>query len=315
MLAPFAALLPRASGIPYARLEQAAKILRLDPASYQPAEGVEYRLTEPSLFLWQIVFDGGHLVEGLVGLFPLDRLVPHESTTPQAVSRSRHPVQIRPVMALTEESLPSLERIGPATVFEGDHRHMVTPVAVDDFEPPSAVIADGHHRVEAALREGGDPMIMTMLVSSDGTHLNAGAFHRVFERVSSLPAVLEGCEVVSEPPEAALAAGRIGVVSGQGSIGIDPTGAARQLPDLMVGLPAGLAARLVLPALGLAEHDARYMGDLAAALEASEAGTAVVLPPSQVSAVISAARTGVSLPPKATRFRPKPIRGFLMRPL
>ncbi len=278
-------------------------------------QGIEYDLTSPSLFRWDITFDEGKRVAGLVGLYPLDLLIPHESTTPQAVFRPRHPVQIRPVMALVAEPLPPLEALGPEIVFEGNHRHAVTPVRGDGFEPAAAVIADGHHRVAASLREGGDPTIMTMMVSSAGAGLDAGAFHRVFPQGSQLPEAIEGCTVVEESPQAAVAAGRIGVASAAGSIGIDTTPAASEFPAFLSGLPAGLASRIVLPALGLNEDDASYVGDLDAAIANAVAGTSVVLPPSRVEAVIAAARESFPLPPKATRFRPKPIRGFLMRRL
>ena len=313
MLAPFSALLPRVSDVEYWALERAAKVLRVDPARYQSVEGVEYDLTEPALFHWGIHFDDESHVEGLVGLFPLDRLIPHEATKAGAIHRPRHPIQIRPVMALVDDPLPALEPTGEPVEFHGVHHQVITPVAPVSLDLSRAIIADGHHRVAAALRDGGDPMIMTMVVNSQQADLDAGAFHRVFASRVALPDTIAGCEVVHESPLDAIHAGRMAVVTNVESIGVAVTDEA--VPDVLRGLPAGLASRYVFPGLGLDEADARYVEDIRRALAAVEnGGTAVLLPPSRVQSVMRAAVDGVALPPKSTRFRPKPIRGFLMRP-
>jgi len=314
MLAPFAALVAHTSDVEYWALERAAKALRLDPARYQSVEGVEYDLTEPSLFRWEIRFEEGRYVQGLVGLFPLDQLIPHEGTTAALQARPRHPVQIRPVTALVEEPLPDLQPIGESVHFRGSHHHTVTPVGAVAFAPSRALIADGHHRVAAALRDGGDPSIMTMMVSTAGIELDAGAFHRVFASEVELPKAIVGCEVVPEPTLDSIHAGRIAVATPRGSIGV--TVVDNDMPEFLDGLPAGLASRFVLPALGLSEADASYVDDVRHALAAvDEGGTAVILPNSDVPALMQAVAAGLTLPPKSTRFRPKPIRGLLMRPL
>ncbi len=285
----------------------------MDPARYQSVEGVEYGLTDPALFHWGIHFDDKRHVEGLVGLFPLDRLIPHEATTTAVVDRPRHPVQIRPVMALVDKPLPVLEPIGEPVQFHGMHHQVITPVAPVSFDLSQAIIADGHHRVAAALRHGGDPMIMTMVVNSEQADLDAGSFHRVFASEVGLPDTIPGCEVVDESPLDAIHAGRMAVVTSAGSIGVAVTNEAA--PEVLRGLSAGLASRYLLPGLGLTEGDAVYVGDIRRALAAvDQGGTAVLLPPSRVRSVMRAAVDGVALPPKSTRFRPKPIRGFLMRP-
>jgi len=307
-------LLPRSSEIEYPALERAAKALRTDPARYQSVEGVEYDVTEPSLFRWNIHFGAGRLVEGVVGLFPLDRLIPHEATTVSRPMRPRHPVQIRPVMALVDEPLPTLEPRGNGVHFHGTQHQIVTPVDPVSFAPEHVIIADGHHRVAAALWEGGDPFIMTMIVNAGRTDLGAGAFHRVFPDSVKLPDAIPGCDVIREDPLLSIRAGRIAVVTRDGSIGIAVTDGDH--PQALRGLPAGLAARYVLPGLGLDETDARYVDDPTDVLAAVDEGaTAIMLPPSDVPSVMRLALDGVVLPPKSTRFRPKPIRGFLMRPL
>jgi len=314
MLAPFAALLPCGSNIEYSALERAAKALRVDPTTYQSVEGVKYQITEPTLFRWTIHFGTGRRVEGIVGLFPLDQLIPHEGTTSSLSRRPRHPVQIRPVMALVNEPLPTLEPTGDGVDFHGIDHQIVTPVQPVSFAPERAVIADGHHRVGAAMREGGDPLIMTMIVSADRTDLGADAFHRVFSHSVSLPDAIPGCEVNREPPLDSIHAGRMAVVTQDGSIGISVVD--DDAPQVLRGLPAGLAARYVLPGLGFDEADARYVYDIRRALAAVDEGaTAVLLPPSDVSSVMRMAVDGMVLPPKSTRFGPKPARGLLMRPL
>lgn len=270
-------------------------------------------MTEPSLFRWEIRFEAGRYVQGLVGLFPLHQLIPHEGTTAALQTRPRHPVQIRPVTALVDEPLPDLQPIGGSVHFHGSHHHTVTPVAAVAFAPKRALIADGHHRVAAAMRDGGDPNIMTMMVSTGGVELEAGAFHRVFATEVELPGAIAGCEVVRESTLDSIHAGRIAVVTPRGSIGV--TVVDKDMPEFLGGLPAGLTSRFVLPALGLSEADASYVDDIRHALAAvDEGGTAVILPNSEVPAIMQAVAAGLTLPPKSTRFRPKPIRGLLMRP-
>ncbi len=83
---------------------------------------------------------------------------------------------------------------------------------------------------------------------------------------------------------------------------------------LLRGLPAGLSTRYVAAPLGLAEEDATYVDDIRVALQRVDSGsTAILLPRSDVGAVVKAARVGLPLPPKSTRFRPKPIRGLMLR--
>lgn len=313
MLAPFAALLPRQPDASYDDLERAAKALRADPGNYQPVAGVSYELQSEALFAWEIEQDGVVAVRGLVGVWPLEGLIPHEQTTSAALTRPRHPVQIRPVMALVDDELPATEPSGPPRSFGTTHRHTVTPVRAPAFAPSQPVIADGHHRVAAARRVGGDPGIMVMMVSTAGATLQAGAFHRAFAHPVPIPSSIEGARLVEEEPDAALAGGRLAIVTPDGSVGVevDPD----RLRPHTAGIPAAEAHQVVLPALGLDEADAVYLDDVDAALAAAQYGTAVLLSGARVEAVVAAARAGSILPPKSTRFRPKPVRGFLMRPL
>jgi hypothetical protein len=313
MLAPFAALLPRRSGVPYGDLERAAKALRVDPARYQSVDGVEYDLHSPALYRWVITTPDGARTVGLVGVFPLDRLIPHEATTAAAATRPRHSVQIRPVMALIDEPLPPMTDLDVSVRFGTQYAHSLTPVSVGLPVADTAVIADGHHRVAAARRVGGDPGIMTMLVHRGTAVFTAGAFHRVFAVPVRPPLQIPGARLVSESPMESLAAGRVSIATPDGSVGveIDPSAVT---PETR-GIPAGMVAQVVLPSLGLREEDAIYLEDTRTALEAAHYGTAILLPGADVASVVKAARTGFMLPPKSTRFRPKPARGFLMRPL
>lgn len=314
MLSPFTPLLPRSlDGIGYEDLARAAKALRVDPEGYRPVDGVEYVEGTHAVWQWDMGAEGGPQVRGLLGLFPLADLVPHEATTPAALTRPRHPVQIRPVMALVDDVLPELAPIGDPVVFQGRITHRVTPVATEGMALRDAVIADGHHRTAAALRAGGDPSIMVLVVSSTTAALDAGSFHRAFAHPVELPASIEASVIVREDPFAALAAGRIGVVTPAGSIGIDPG----ESPSALAyrGIPAGWVHHALLPVLGLDEDDAIYLDDPAAAASAGHYGTGILLPPSDGGAVVAAARSGLALPPKATRFRPKPLRGLAMRRL
>lgn len=295
----------------YEDLTRAAKELRVDPARYQPVAGIEFETGARALYRWQITPDDGPEVVGLLGVHPIDELIPHEATTAAALTRPRHPVQIRPVMALVDSPLPSMRPIGSPRVFIGTHRHSVVPVETEEFDTTGAVIADGHHRTAAARRTGGDPGIMTLVVSTAAATLEAGSFHRVFANPVRLPASLDGVTLIDEPPSDSLAAGRIAVVTPRRSCGL----VFDRVPPELDGLPAGLVHSLVLPALGLDERDAVYLDDVDAAVSAAQYGTALLLPGSSLDAVVRAARSGVALPPKATRFRPKPMRGLVMRRL
>lgn len=314
MLSPFIPLLPRSlDGIGYEDLARAAKALRVDPEGYRPVNGVDYVEGPNAVWQWEMISDAGPQVSGLLGLVPLDELIPHEATTPAALTRPRHPVQIRPVMALVDEVLPRCAPIGDPVVFEGRITHRVTPVASEGLTLRDAVIADGHHRTAAALRAGGDPHIMALVVSSTTEALDAGSFHRAFAHPVELPAAIEGTVVIQEDPFAAIDAGRIGVVTPAGSIGIDP--GEGSMARAFRGIPAGWVHHVLLPVLGLEEADAVYLDDPAAAAAAGHYGTGILVPPSDSAAVVAAARSGLVLPPKATRFRPKPLRGLAMRRL
>ena len=89
----------------------------------------------------------------------------------------------------------------------------------------------------------------------------------------------------------------------------------------MLGLPAPLrrigasvAQHLLYPALGLDDSDAAHYSTTAGARHALTAGDgALLLPRVAVADIVAAARTGVLLPPKGSRFRPKPLRGLVLR--
>jgi hypothetical protein len=312
MLSPFSPVVPLSNTASYDELTRAAKSLRVDPAGYRPIAGIEYGRGPESLYRWEMESEHGLDLVGLLGIVPLDALIPHESTTAAALTRPRHPIQIRPVMALVDGALPDMEVIGPSRTFAGRVRHTVTPVTADVRGLTSAVIADGHHRTAAAIREGGDPGIMALLVGTETATLTAGAFHRVFAHPAPISSALSDLAHVIEAPADALAAGRIAIVSGEWDLGVVPAG---PIGERYAGIPAGWVHHDLLPRLGLDESDAVYLDDVPSALAAARYGTAILLPGSDVDAVVAAARSGLALPPKATRFRPKPLRGFMMRAL
>ena len=158
--------MPATTDATYEGLAAAAKTLRVDPAGYRPDGGVQFERAEEALYRWEISDGRRTLVVGLLGVFPLRDLIPHEATTAAVLTRPRHPVQIRPVMALVDGDLPAMTPSGPSRSFDGGFRHQITPVDARTDAITDAVIADGHHRTAAALREGGDPGIMTRMVAS-----------------------------------------------------------------------------------------------------------------------------------------------------
>ena len=80
--------------------------------------------------------------------------------------------------------------------------------------------------------------------------------------------------------------------------------------------PAAVAQALLYPLIGLQEHEAVHAGTVEEALaDVPPSGGALLLPPVEIAGVIAAARSGTLLPPKASRFRPKPLRGMVLRPV
>jgi len=301
--------------------------------------GLLRRFDEPSLLRYE-VGDGSQVTVGVVGLLDAaDRdspLLPHEETVPAETSqrrstRTRAAADVQPIVVMTAADLTVPEPSGEGIVLRlGRWEHRVSPIAAADTAAIRAsmarrplVIADGHHRgrVAAEHPSGPESAVLAWVVPAHG--LRAGAFHRCFERIEApSPERVAGAfrveSAVRERPRPV--AGSLVWVPG------DPGGEPLRLTPLPAALEglapaargsmAAVARHALWPLLGVGEHDAVYVAsaeDLVTGV--GPGGGGFLVPGMPVRSIVAAAGAGVLLPPKATRFRPKPVRGAVIRPL
>ena len=327
MLFPFPGLVFGARG-PFASADASARSRRFRGAvrRYHSPEEVRRAMAEagllqvdqPVLFEYRIEHAGGRVVSGIVGEAPVAELVPHEEVRRRLTPAA--PVEIRPLLAISRAPLPRLAPRGePVTVTESWRRHSVIPVAPPDgaVDLGPLVLADGHHRSQAVAQTfGPGARTMTMVVGDAGRSLEVGSFHRRFARAASLPPRAgEVFEVEptkrTTPDEGAL----IWVEGGGRRYLLRPRlRAVAGIPSNLRRSGAAVAARLLYPLVDVTEEAARYFATARGALSRLAPGEGVVLlPPTAMESVLTAALEGAPFPPKATRFRPKPLRGVVLR--
>ena len=293
---------------------------------YQPAQALADAVADgqvdvdeaPGLYRYEIHGLGDPLV-GVVGLIAIADLLPHEGVRRKRQGRRRDLFEIRPILVIADGEVEvgapgrSVLEIAGA---ETSHRILQVSPGDVSIPPPPYVIADGHHRTQVALRDGGVQTILAMVVGRGGRGLRAGSFHRRFRVMPPLPGDV-GDDFVIDPAAAPVpVSGAITLVSADGSaVALRPRQEAlRRLAGPVRGFGSAVAAALLYPHLGITEEDATYARTIEAAVGDLEPGSgALLLPPSTPAAVVAAARAGVELPPKATQFSPKPARGALMR--
>jgi hypothetical protein len=355
MLAPlcgFVATGPPGNGVPHVDLGPARRVaVRLNRAPagrrYHPRalledavrRGILSPLDEPSLFRYE-VRDGTRSTVGVVGVIdtndPARPLLPHEETIPAEISqrrssRTRAAADIQPIVVVTTAEFPVLETSGPTLVIDrGATEHRVTAVAPETHEPLNAalaghplVIADGHHRARVASEHDSGPeaAILAWVVPADG--LGVAAFHRCFEHAPAPSADLMSDAFRTaglDRSQPRLTPGSL--VWWPGDPEVPPLRLIPR-PEAIADLPpparrsmAAVARHALWPLLGLDEKDAAYVAspdDLVSG--AAPGGAGFLLPGMATADVVAAAAAGVLLPPKATRFRPKPARGAVIRPL
>jgi uncharacterized protein (DUF1015 family) len=177
------------------------------------------------------------------------------------------------------------------------------------FAGRQLLIADGHHRYEAAVAfaaEDGADRMMVVLVSTDDRGLEVFPTHRLF---AGRPDVDPPCESFGAPADARAALEREPP---------DASAAAflrRGEARLVRGEPGQLDVDLV-DAYG---HDGiSYTPDADEAVrrvERGEADCAFLIRPLRVADVFARAREGRTMPQKATYFFPKLLSGLLFHPL
>ncbi len=342
------------------------------------------RLDEAASLTWyRQEFDapGGRRLtrRGFFGRLGLDLagqgdVLPHERTFVKHVDERRALTQatgvvLSPIFVLYTDpegsAAAALEAAarGREQVIEGHDgmRHAVSavtePGAVELARATIArgpvVIADGHHRTQAArdyaaalgVKAGADDQpaasLMTLFVRAEDPGVLILATHRLVragtERVARfLPwlgkhfAVLDVADAAAAAAALTPAAGSFVAVTRAASVlvtakpGHDPF-AAHGLPPALAGADYALVDEAVLGgALGVdvaasAETGSvRYERDAAAAVSAvksGEADAALLLPPTPVEVVFRVVKAGALLPRKSTYFQPKVPSGLLLDPM
>jgi len=329
MLSPFLGYLP-AGRDPLTSEEITARSRRIrdDAGRYQPGQALDEAVADgdlvapgrASLFRYEITRESLPTITGLVGVARAADLVPHEGTVAAAPDEPAPSVEIRPILALLEGSLPTAPPLGdPVTAVDEEGAvHTLVPVDLGDLTVDAPVVADGHHRRRAALStRGADATVLTLVVGDGGAGLEAGTFHRVFPNAGPLPlAASEVFEVEALPSPAAVPGALVWIDGASGRVFLmTPTPEAiAGVREAHRGSPAAVAQALLYPLLGLHEHEAVHAGTVDEAVaDVPSSGGVLLLPPVEIAAVIRAARAGNLLPPKASRFRPKPLRGMVLR--
>lgn len=329
MLSPFPGFIPTGHGpLSSAVAATIARQIRDDAGRYQPGPVLERavslgqldRSPGPVLYRYEIDQAGREAIVGLVGVARAADLVPHEGTIFGITDHPAPAVEIRPILVLVDDALPDLPAAGPTVeaLEASGTRHTLVAVEHGDLPLDRPVIADGHHRRRAVMiTRGQDATLLTLVVGNGGAGLEAGTFHRVFTEAGRLPAEAgKAFEVEPLPAPAVLDDALVWLDGDSGrafSLRVRPE-ARREIPEALRASPAAVAEALLYPLLGLHESDAIHVASWELAVEGVPlSGGAVLLPDVDIGAVIAAARSGRLLPPKASRFRPKPIRGLVFR--
>ncbi len=244
-------------------------------------------------------------------------VLPHERTHATALEGRLRLLratrtQLEPIFLLYDGSTPVARPDGEPDIDVEDTRlwrldgeHGVT----EAFEGRQLLVADGHHRYEAALAfaaEDGADRMLAVLVSTGDPGLEVFPTHRIF---TGRPDIDPDGEPVG-PLEDALSA-----------LGREPGGAPaavfvrRGETRLVHGAPGELDVELV-DRFG---HDGiSYTPERDAAVrlvESGDADCAFLLRPPVVADVFERARRGLTMPPKATYFYPKLLSGLLFHPV
>ena len=290
------------------------------------ADGTLVRDESPAVWLLQQDYVGPDGVprrrDGIVASLRVEpyatgSVLPHERThTAPLESRLRllraTRVQLEPIFLLYEGSSPSERPDGaPDVDVEGTRlwRRVDDRTAGPFFADRQLLIADGHHRYEAALAfaaEDGADRMLAVLVSTEDPGLEVFPTHRVFSGRPDIDPRGEGVQTIAEALEA------LDREPGDAPVAVflRATGA-----SLVRGEPGELDADLV-DRFG---HDGiAYTPDRNEAIRRVESGAAdcaFLLRPPRVADVFDRARRGQTMPQKATYFFPKLLSGLLFHPV
>ena len=242
-------------------------------------------------------------------------VLPHERTHPNiraerlALLRAER-VQPEPIFLLSDASIALETPMSEPEVEVGETR--LWRVEAPAHVPGQLLIADGHHRYEAAVdlaHETGEKVrIMVLVVSKDDAGLHVFPTHRVFSGRPDLEELREG-EAHSDLDDAlrALAAESYdrpaAIAYRRGHV------------ELVRGAEGELDTELVdrHGLSGIAYTPRQEEG--AVAVDSGAADVAYLLREPRVDDVFAVARRGERMPQKSTYFFPKPLSGLLFHPL
>ena len=244
-------------------------------------------------------------------------ILPHERTHADALEGRLRLVratrtQLEPIFLLYEggsplaqpDTAPDLDVEGTRLWrLEGDH-------GVESFfASRQLLIADGHHRYEAAVAfaaEDGADRMLVVLVSVDDPGLQVFPTHRVFT----------GRPEIDPPGD-----DHPTVADARAALDLEPGGSPSAVFVRAGGarLVRGEAGELDVDLVDRFGHDGlSYTPDASEALrrvESGEADCVFLLRPPRVADVFGRAREGRTMPPKATYFFPKLLSGLILHPL
>lgn len=319
--------------------------------------GTLVRDPSPCLYGYRMTTPEGRPTTGVIGALGIDpgsmaTIRPHEET----LSRPTHDrldllratrANLSPIWGLSTSTglSSSLSLPGePTEAAIDDERVLHQLWVIDDPAEIAAIctvvgsgemtIADGHHRLETALRyrqetvgagqdDPGADVVMALVVELAEDQVEIGPIHRV---LSGLPDGLDLVEVfaswfdvtrVGEPTERTLSA-----LGGSGVLAlVMPSGAWLLSPRDGTAEAAGSPLDSSMVALVLAElpdHDLTYAHDwheAATAISTEVAQAVVLMRPVDPAQVAQWATSRRRMPPKSTYFHPKPRTGMVFRPL
>jgi uncharacterized protein (DUF1015 family) len=292
------------------------------------ASGVLERDEEPAAWLVAEEYIGPDGVEGerhgivlSVAAEPYEEghVLPHERTH-ASIREDRLRllravrVQPEPILLLADTSLQLAPPGAPPDVEVGGTRlWRRRDLDLDPLRKAQLLIADGHHRYEAAVEFGielGEPgvRILALVVPAHDVGLHVFPTHRLFSGRPDLAAVREG-EVVARLDDAltALAAEPF---SHSAAVAYR-----RGRVELVRGADGELDVELVdRHGLEGIEYTARAQ-EAIAAVDRGDADVAFLLREPRVDDVFALARRGERMPPKSTYFHPKPLSGLLFHPV
>lgn len=303
------------------------------------------RLTlDPEAALYvQEYTSAGVTVRGLVGLLDAPeataRVFPHEAVERRQVrylAKTLEQMQLNPAPILlmhrgpeaARELLRAATRPHPDLVYtdRADQLQRIwrltDPALLADLATALAdarvVIADGHHRFEAArLLPGrtGEPRwgrALVMLVDQADTPLQLSAIHRSVADVD-LALLADRSRERGYRLERGLDSHRALARLGPGVVLHDGSDWAVLEPPVGVDLVVRWLHEEVLPGWGVASRQLTFHHTAGEAIAAAGEKVAMLLPAPSFEQVDASARSGLLLPKKATSFQPKPHVGVLMR--